>query len=194
MNINVNKFKQGTYAGYNIRFSSQPDDELTQVSYISRLAMPVYTPRSFIASGYQGTLGWGCATGRGVKAARPDAPVLSINGDGGFMFNVQEMSTAVRHGINLVAVVFNDGAFGNVQRIQKLNYGNRTIASDLTNPDFLKLADSFGVTGMRATNPNQLRERLEDAFKMNEPVLIEAPVGEMPDPWVSVLNLLRVRG
>ena len=169
-------------------------DELTQVSYISRIAMPVYKPRSFIASGYQGTLGWGFATGLGVKAARPDTPVLSINGDGGFMFNVQEMSTAVRHGINLVTIVFNDGAFGNVQRIQKLNYGNRTIASDLANPDFRKLAGSFGVTGMRATSPDQLRERLEDAFKMNEPVLIEAPVGEMPDPWGSVLNLPRVRG
>ena len=169
-------------------------DELTQVSYISRLAMPVYKPRSFIASGYQGTLGWGYATGLGVKIACPDKPVLSINGDGGFMFNVQEMSTAVRHGINLVAVVFNDGAFGNVQRIQKLSYGNRTIASDLINPDFGKLADSFGVANLRATTPDQLREHLEEAFKMDAPVLIEAPVGEMPDPWSSVLNLPRVRG
>lgn len=169
-------------------------DELTQVSYISRLAMPVYNPRSYIASGYQGTLGWGYAAGLGVKVARPDAPVLSINGDGGFMFNVQEMATAVRHGINLVAVVFNDGAFGNVQRIQKLSYGNRTIASDLTNPDFGKLADSFGVASLRATSPDALQDRLEEAFKMNAPVLIEAPVGEMPDPWSSVLNLPKVRG
>ncbi|MEC8370088.1 MAG: thiamine pyrophosphate-dependent enzyme, partial [Pseudomonadota bacterium] len=89
--------------------------------------MPVYNPRSFIASGYQGTLGWGYATGLGAKVARPNTPVLSINGDGGFMFNVQELATAVRHNINLVAVVFNDGAYGNVQRIQKLSYGNRTI-------------------------------------------------------------------
>ncbi|MGB0553614.1 MAG: thiamine pyrophosphate-dependent enzyme [Alphaproteobacteria bacterium] len=169
-------------------------DELTQVSYISRLAMPVYNPRSYIASGYQGTLGWGYAAGLGVKVARPDAPVLSINGDGGFMFNVQEMATAVRHGINLVAVVFNDGAFGNVQRIQKLSYGNRTIASELTNPDFGKLADSFGVASLRATSPGALQDRLEEAFKMNAPVLIEAPVGEMPDPWSSVLNLPKVRG
>ena len=169
-------------------------DELTQVSYISRLAMPIYNPRSFIASGYQGTLGWGYATGLGAKVARPDKPVLSINGDGGFMFNVQELATAVRHNINLVAVVFNDGAYGNVQRIQKLSYGNRTIASDLTNPDFCKLAESFGVAGLKATSPEQLRDRIEEAFKMDAPVLIEAPVGEMPDPWSSVLNLPRVRG
>jgi acetolactate synthase-1/2/3 large subunit len=110
------------------------------------------------------------------------------------MFNVQEMATAVRHGINLVAVVFNDGAFGNVQRIQKLSYGNRTIASDLTNPDFGKLADSFGIASLRATSPDALQDRLEEAFMMNAPVLIEAPVGEMPDPWSSVLNLPKVRG
>ena len=169
-------------------------DELTQVSYISRLAMPVYNPRSFIASGYQGTLGWGYATGLGAKVARPNTPVLSINGDGGFMFNVQELATAVRHNINLVAVVFNDGAYGNVQRIQKLSYGNRMIASDLTNPDFCKLAESFGVAALKAASPEQLQDRIEEAFKMDAPVLIEAPVGEMPDPWSSVLNLPRVRG
>ena len=110
------------------------------------------------------------------------------------MYNVQEMSTAVRHGINLVAVVFNDGAFGNVQRIQKLRYGNRTIASDLTNPNFTKLAESFGVVGLRATSPQALQDRLEEAFKMEAPVLIEAPIGEMPDPWSSVLKLSKVRG
>ena len=169
-------------------------DELTQVSYISRYAMPVYSPRSFIASGYQGTLGWGYATGLGVKVARPDLPVLSINGDGGFMYNVQEMATAVRHGINLVAVVFNDGAFGNVQRMQKLHYGNRTIASDLTNPDFAKLGDSFGIVSLRATTPRALQDRLEEAFRMEAPVLIEVPVGEMPDPWSSILKPSKVRG
>jgi acetolactate synthase I/II/III large subunit len=168
-------------------------DELTQVSYVSRFAMPVYTPRSFIPSGYQGTLGWGFAAGLGVKVGKPDRPVLSVSGDGGFMFNVQEMATAVRHRINLVSVVFNDSAFGNVQRIQKLSYGNRTIASDLTNPDFCKLAESFGVAGLRATTPDALRARIEEGFKMDAPVLIEVPVGEMPDPW-SLLVQPKVRG
>ena len=164
-----------------------------QLDYVSRFAMPVYTPRSFIPSGYQGTLGWGFAAGLGVKVGKPDRPVLSVNGDGGFMFSVQEMATAVRHRINLVSVVFNDGAFGNVQRIQKLSYGNRTIASDLTNPDFCKLAESFGVAGLRATTPDALRARIEEGFKMDAPVLIEVPVGEMPDPW-SLLMQPKVRG
>ena len=168
-------------------------DELTQVSYVSRIFMPVYTPRTFLSSGFQGTLGWGFPSGLGVKVGKPDTPVLSVNGDGGFMFNVQEMATAVRHRINLVSVVFNDGAFGNVQRIQKLHYGNRTVASDLTNPDFRKLAESFGVAGLRATSPGALGARIEEAFKMDAPVLIEVPVGEMPDPW-SLLMQTKVRG
>ena len=168
-------------------------DELTQVSYVSRFVMPVYKPRTFLTSDFQGTLGWGFATGLGVKVGKPDTPVLSVNGDGGFMFNVQEMATAVRHRINLVSVVFNDSAFGNVQRIQKLYYGNRTIASDLINPDFCKLAESFGIAGMRATSPDALRARIEEGFKMDAPVLIEVPVGAMPDPW-SLLKQAKVRG
>lgn len=85
-------------------------EELTQVAYVSRFAFPVYRPRSFIGTGYQGTLGFGFATALGVKVANPDRPVLSITGDGGFMYNVQELSTAVQHGIDLVTVVFNDGS------------------------------------------------------------------------------------
>ena len=85
-------------------------DELTQVGYVARLAYKTYRPRTFITTGYQGTLGWGYATGLGVKIAKPDTPVLSINGDGGFLFTANEMATAAKHNIPLVAVVFADGA------------------------------------------------------------------------------------
>ncbi|MCW5748915.1 MAG: TPP-binding protein, partial [Alphaproteobacteria bacterium] len=167
-------------------------EELTQVGYVSRLAFPTYSPRTYISTGYQGTLGWGVAAAIGVKAARPEAPVLAICGDGGFMFNVQELSTAVRHKIGVVVVVFNDGAFGNVMRIQKQSYGNRTIGVDLANPDFVKLADSFGIMGLRARTPDELRAALRKAFADGGPVLIEVPVGEMPDPWPLIM-LPRVR-
>jgi acetolactate synthase-1/2/3 large subunit len=167
-------------------------EELTQVGYVSRLAFPTYGPRTYISSGYQGTLGWGVATAIGAKAARPDVPVLSVCGDGGFMFNVQELSTAVRHGIGVVVVVFNDRAFGNVMRIQKQTYGNRTIGVDLANPDFVKLADSFGMMGLRAGTPDDLRGALRNAFASGGPALIEVPVGEMPDPWPLIM-LPRVR-
>jgi acetolactate synthase-1/2/3 large subunit len=168
-------------------------EELTQVGYVSRFAYPVYHPRTYISSGYQGTLGWGYATALGVQHARPGVPVVSISGDGGFMFTVQEIATAVRHGIPLVAVVFNDGAYGNVRRMQKELYGNRVIATDLANPDFVQLARSFGIGAYRAESPAGLRERLAEAFKTGEPAVIEVPVGEMPDPFRYIMAA-KVRG
>ena len=161
-------------------------DELTQVGYMNRAAFPVYHPRSFISTGYQGTLGFGFATALGVKVAHPERPVLSINGDGGFLYTMPEMATAVQHGINVVAVVFNDGAFGNVQRMQKNEYGGRIIASDLRNPDFVGLAESFGALGLRAESPAELKSAIETGFAHSGPVLIDAPVGEMPDPWQTL--------
>jgi acetolactate synthase-1/2/3 large subunit len=129
-------------------------DDLTQMGYVARLAYPVYAPRTYLNSGYQGTLGSGFATALGAKDALPDVPVVSIAGDGGFMYTVQELATAVRHRIPLVTVVFNDNAYGNVRRMQVEKYSNRVIATDLTNPDFLHLAESFGITSLRAFTPN----------------------------------------
>jgi acetolactate synthase-1/2/3 large subunit len=174
-----------------------PDDgffveEMTQVGYVSRFALPVYQPRTFVSVGYQGTLGWGFATALGVKVAYPDRAVLSVNGDGGFLFTVQELATAVQHKIGLVALVFNDNAYGNVRRIQKDRYEGRIIASDLHNPDFVKLAESFGAQGLRAHSPDELRAALRRGFATDGPTLIEVPVGEMPNPW-PVTFLPKVR-
>jgi acetolactate synthase-1/2/3 large subunit len=163
-------------------------DELTQVSYAARLLWPVHAPRTFLSSGMQGTLGWGFGAALGAKAALPDRPVLSLNGDGGFMFGVQELATAVQHGIAVVAVVFNDGAFGNVRSIQKQSFGGRVIASELRNPDFVRLAESFGAQGLRATGPEELRAALRRGFATTDvPTLIEVPVGEFPSPWEFVM-------
>ena len=158
-------------------------DELTQIGYVGRLALPVYRPRTYLSSGYQGTLGWGVATAIGAKAARPGTPLIAISGDGGFMFNVQELATAVQHGIPVVIVLTNDNAYGNVRRTQVEVFGNRVIASDLRNPDFPKLAESFGLTGLRATTPGELRAQLKKALNAGVPALIEVPVGPMPSPW-----------
>jgi acetolactate synthase-1/2/3 large subunit len=158
-------------------------DEVTQIGHVMRLFWQTALPRTYLTPAYQGTLGWGVATALGAKAARPDGPVLCIAGDGGFMFNVQELASAVRHRLAVTFVVFNDNAFGNVRRSQVQDYGNRVIASDLTNPDFLKLADSFGIMGLRATSPEVLRQALRKALASNEPALIEVLVGEMPNPF-----------
>ena len=169
-------------------------DEVTQIGFAARLAMPFHKPRTFISPGYQDNLGWGFATALGVQDARRDVPVLSISGDGGFLYTANELASAVRHKIPLVTVVFNNNAFGNVRLIQQEWYGNRVIASDLQNPDFMKLADAFGVDAERVETPAQLRTALRRGFKRRSgPTLIEMPVGPMPSPWEFIF-LPRVRG
>jgi len=169
-----------------------PDDgkyvsEVTQLGYFAQFGgFPFYQPRTFIQAGYQGTLGFGFATALGVQVGNPDKKVISINGDGGFMYTMPELATAVRHKIPLVAVVFNDGAFGNVKRIQQEMYSGKVMASSLTNPDFVKLAESFGAAGIRATDANELRSAIREGFANNHPTLIEVPVGEMPSIWDRV--------
>jgi acetolactate synthase-1/2/3 large subunit len=169
-------------------------DEVTQIGFAARLAFPVYRPRTFLSPGYQDNLGWGFATALGAQHARPDVPVLAISGDGGFMFTANELATAMRHRIPLVTVVFNDGAFGNVRRIQQENFGNRLIGSDLANPDFMAFAKSFGADAVRAKNPAELRVALRQAFANRDgPTLIEMPVGAMPSPW-EFIQMGKVRG
>jgi acetolactate synthase-1/2/3 large subunit len=169
-------------------------DEVTQIGFAARLLFPVYKPRTFLSPGYQDNLGWGFATALGAQHARRDVPVLSISGDGGFLFTSNELATAMRHHIPLTVIVFNDGAFGNVRRLQEEQYGNRLIACDLSNPDFVSYAQSFGAEAERAHGPGDLRAALRRAFKRRDvPTLIEVPVGPMPSPW-GFIHMPRVRG
>ena len=158
-------------------------DEFTQVGYVARVGFPVYRPRTMVTPGYQGTLGYGFATALGVAAAHPDKKVISVNGDGGFMYTMPELASAVHHNLDIVAIVFADGHYGNVRRQQKLEHDGKVIASDLTNPDFVKLAESFGALGLRADGPEGLRAALKKAFKQPGPAIIEVPVGEFTEPW-----------
>jgi acetolactate synthase-1/2/3 large subunit len=172
-----------------------PDDgilvnDVTQISFFASVGYPVYAPRTMIGPGYQGTLGCGFATALGAQVGNPDKKVVCVSGDGGFMYNVQELATMKHHNIPLVVIVFNDNAFGNVKRIQQQNYRGRMIASDLTNPDFVALAQSFGIAGMRAEGPDGLQGALREALAANEPTLIEVPVGEMPSPWRLIMQTL----
>ncbi|HEV7983405.1 MAG TPA: thiamine pyrophosphate-dependent enzyme [Xanthobacteraceae bacterium] len=169
-------------------------DEVTQMGFVARLAFPVYQPRTFLSPGYQDNLGWGFATALGAQHARPDVPVVAVSGDGGFMFTANELATAMRHRIPLVTVVFADGAFGNVRRIQADHYGNRLIACDLANPDFVRFAESFGASAERAADPAALRAALRRGFARRDgPTLIEVPVGPMPSPW-EFIHMPKVRG
>jgi acetolactate synthase-1/2/3 large subunit len=169
-------------------------DEVTQMGFAARLAFPVYKPRTFLSPGYQDNLGWGYATALGAQDARRDVPVVAISGDGGFLYTANEMATAMRHKIPLVVVVFADGAFGNVRRIQQEHYGERLIACDLANPDFVKFAESFGAAAERADTPKALQAALRRGIARRDgPTLIEVPVGPMPGPW-EFIHMPRVRG
>ncbi len=168
-------------------------DEVTQMGFAAWLDFPMSQPGKFISSSYQGTLGYGYATALGMQIGAPDKKVISISGDGGFMFNVQELATAVLHNIGLVNIVFKDGHFGNVRRMQQELYGGKVFASDLANPDFVAMAESFGAAGYRAESPEELATAIAKGFDTAGPVLIEVPVGELPSPWPYLLRE-RVRG
>lgn len=168
-------------------------DEVSQIGFASRLALPIEKPRTYLSPGYQDNLGWGFGTALGAKAAMPHKKVLAIAGDGGFLYQMGELATAVRHNIAVVVVVFDNAAFGNVKRIQQERYGNRLIASDLQNPDFVRLADSFGVASFKATDAAQLEEALHKAFALNAPALVHVPHGDVPSPW-DLIMMPKVRG
>jgi len=163
-------------------------DELSQVGFASWYGFPIYEPRTFITSGYQGTLGSGFPTALGAKVAHPDRPVVAITGDGGFMFGVQELSTAVQFKIGVVVLVFNNNSYGNVRRDQRERFDGRLVASDLVNPDFVKLADSFGVGAARVTSPDHFKPALEKALKDGGPYLIdiEVPRDSEVSPWAFI--------
>jgi acetolactate synthase-1/2/3 large subunit len=155
--------------------------DMTQIGYYARPFWPVVRPRTFLTSSYSGNLGFAFPTALGAKVACPDRPVLAICGDGGFLYNLPELATAVQYGIAVVVVVFNDNAYGNVARDLDEAWGGR-YASDLQNPDFMKLGEAFGVASLRATAPAEVGELVRQAFRRQGPVLVEVPVGPMPRP------------
>ncbi|MGH7921088.1 MAG: thiamine pyrophosphate-dependent enzyme [Candidatus Dormibacteraceae bacterium] len=155
---------------------------MTQIGYWSRFGFTVRQPRTFLSSGYQGTLGFEYPTGLGAQVGRPDTRVVVLVGDGGFLFNIGELATAVQHHIPAIVMVFDDGAYGNVKRMQQDQFG-REIASDLRNPDFLQLASAFGMHALRAETPDQVGAAVKEAMDWDGPVLIHVPVPAFPDPW-----------
>jgi acetolactate synthase I/II/III large subunit len=164
-------------------------EEISQMGFAAMFGFPVYEPRTFVTSGHQGTLGFGFPTALGVKVAFPQRPVVSVTGDGGFMFAVQELATAVQYGINLVTLVFNNESYGNVYRDQQQQFGGRVLGSELVNPNFVALAESFGVSASSVSSPQALRPALEKALAADRPVLIEVkvPRGSDGDPWRIIL-------
>ncbi|MCX7363453.1 MAG: thiamine pyrophosphate-dependent enzyme, partial [Alphaproteobacteria bacterium] len=148
-------------------------DEVTQLGYMIWYGYPVHQPRRLISSGFSGTLGYGFPTALGVKIANPDRPVVSVAGDGGFLFGGSDLATAKQFGINLVTVVVNNASYGNVKRDQERLYEGRHSGSVLTNPDFQAYARAFGIAAWRVETADGLRGALREALASDAPALIE---------------------
>ncbi len=168
-------------------------EELCQAGFASYYSFPVYQPRTFVTCGHQGTLGFGFPTSLGVKVGNPDKPVVSITGDGGFLFGLQELATAAQYGLGVVTVLFNNGAYGNVLRDQERRYGGRVLGARLENPDFVALGESFGVSSGRAETPAELQVALERALANGGPALIEVPIDPRDEvsPWEFLMPASR---
>jgi acetolactate synthase-1/2/3 large subunit len=162
--------------------------EVNQIGFTSWYAFPVFEPRTYVTEAFSGTLGYGFPTALGVKIANPDKAVICASSDGGFLFGLQELASAAQEKINLVTLVFNNSAFFNVLRDQQLGFDNRIMCAELQNPDFVKLAESFGIAAYRAPSPETLRPILTRALAAECPVLIEVPVprGSEVSPWEFV--------
>jgi acetolactate synthase I/II/III large subunit len=164
-------------------------DEVSQMGFTSWSAFPVYQPRTFITSGYAGTLGAGFPMALGAKLANPGKPVVAFTGDGGFLFCAQELATAMEHRIGVVILLFNNNAYGNVLRDQQTRFGGRVLGSELVNPDFVKFSESFGVGAIRVRTPEEFRPALAEALKDGGPRLIEVAVqrGSEGNPWRYIM-------
>ena len=155
--------------------------DVTQFGYYARTHYQVKHPKTYIDSGYSFNLGYAFPTALGAKVAKPDRPVVCMTGDGGFMFNSSELSTALKYGINVITVVFRNDSYGNVARDLDEAFAG-TYETDLHNPDFVKFAESFGAVGMRANDPMELETLIQLALEQQKPVIIDVPFGDMPIP------------
>ena len=135
---------------------------------------PFDNPNTFISSGGLGTMGFGLPAAIGVKCAFPDKQVVDIAGDGSIQMNIQELATAAQYKINVKIVLLNNGYLGMVRQWQELFYEKRYSHTDMTYaPDFVKLAEAFGVVGLRATKPEEVEAVLKTGLSLDKPVLMD---------------------
>ena len=180
------KQKEPQYAIMDVLRNSVPPDayvvwDVSQLGFYARTHWRVSRPKTYIDSGYSFNVGYAFPTALGVKVAKPDSPVVCLTGDGGFMFNSSELSTAVKYGINVVTVVFRNDSYGNVARDMDEAFGG-TYETDLRNPDFVQFAESFGASAMRAADLLELETLIPRAMEYEAPVVIDAPTGDLPIP------------
>ncbi|MHB1777644.1 MAG: thiamine pyrophosphate-dependent enzyme [Acidimicrobiales bacterium] len=157
--------------------------DTTSVAYMCHMYYPVYEPRTYFSTSYMGTLGFAYPAALGVKVARPDRPVVTVVGDGGFLYAATELATALQHGIDTVTVVFDDGAYGNSNRDQREKYGGRELGTLLENPDWAALAGAFGARGVTLDDVEQLPRAIAEAIDAGTSSVIAVPMGRLPSPF-----------
>nr|WP_249435752.1 biosynthetic-type acetolactate synthase large subunit [Paenibacillus sp. Marseille-Q4541] len=146
-------------------------------------------PRSFVTSGGLGTMGFGFPSAIGAQMAHPDRLVISINGDGGMQMCSQELAICAINNIPVKIIVINNQVLGMVRQWQELIYDNRFSHIDLSgSPDFVKLAEAYGVKGLRASNKEEAKEAWEEAMNTNGPVLVEFVVSKDENVYPMVMQ------
>ncbi len=176
-----------------------PDDgiiveDVTQLGFAAHLMFEFRHPRTFLTTGPAGTLGAAVAQAIGAQVAAGDRPVVALVGDGGFLFTAAELATAVQHDIGVTIVLHDNQSYGNVRTIQRERFGpDRTIASDLRNPDFVALVRSFGAWAGKVDGPDQLETLLGEAIAHPGPSVVVIETGDMASPWRHLI-MGRVRG
>jgi len=130
-------------------------------------------PRSLITSGGLGTMGFALPAAIGAKFARPDAEVWAVVGDGGFQMTSCELATIVQEKINIKIAIINNGYLGMVRQWQEIFYDKRYVATPLVAPDFVSLANAFGIRGERITSRAEVVSTIESARQTEQPVLLD---------------------
>jgi acetolactate synthase-1/2/3 large subunit len=157
--------------------------DTTSVAYMCHMLYPVYAPRTYLSTSYMGTLGFGFPAALGAKVGRPDRAVVTVVGDGGFLFASNELATAAQHDIPTVVVVFDDGAYGNSNRDQREKFGGRELGTVLANPDWVQLARAFGADGMVVRDVAQLGGAIREACATRGTTVIAVPMDRLPSPF-----------
>src|SRR4051794_24343207 len=163
-------------------------DDLCLPGYWAAAAFDVYEPRTFLHPGMFGTLGYALPAAIGANVGRPDRKAVALCGDGGFLYTSQELATAVQEQADVIAIVFNDNAYGALKMYQDRHHGGRRIGVELRNPDFALLAQAYGARGIKLSKSADLGSALTDVLGGSGPVVIECPLdfdlSRVLPPWM----------
>jgi len=148
----------------------------------SELHWDVYVPGTFITSAGLGTMGFGIPAALGAKIARPDVPVLDIDGDGSFQMTMQNLALVREYNLPIIVAIFDNSTLMLVRHWQVMLYSRRIIAVDFNvNPDFMKIAEAYGIEGVRPSNYDELRASVARAVRNNEPLIIDITIDRERD-------------